>query len=64
MKTKHYLEQWAAEDLAYGIWMVIANLWKEMPKDHSFQLPKVYGVPRGGVNAAYLILAKTYNGVE
>lgn len=63
MKTKHYLEQWAAEDLAYGIWMVIANLWKEMPKDHSFQLPKVYGVPRDGVNAAYLILAKTYNGV-
>lgn len=63
MKTKHYLEQWAAEDLAYRIWMVIANLWKEMPKDHSFQLPKVYGVPRGGVNAAYLILAKTYNGV-
>ena len=61
MKTKHYLSQSSAEDLAKCLWASISALWLKMPKDYEHQFPRIYGVPRGGVSVAYLILAKAYN---
>lgn len=60
MKTKHYLEQSTAEDLARKVWLIIEDNWGKRSKEYPY--PKIYGVPRGGVSVAYLILAKSYNG--
>lgn len=55
MKTKHYLTQEAAENLAHSVWQTIGSNWGKRSKDYLYQQPKIYGVPRGGVSAAYLV---------
>jgi GTP cyclohydrolase IA len=62
LKTKHYLEQSTAEDLARKVWLIIEDNWGKRSKDYPYQQPKIYGVPRGGVSAAYLVKNASFIG--